>query len=102
MTIGAIAPAMAANVTATTDGSSSTFIPVGEKFRVCDTSADGNSVYAQWTAGSRSGRDEWHGGNNTCATFDHSFAEGTSVRFKSCENRNNLPDDCSDWKSARA
>lgn len=89
--------------TRSTDGSAVTFnnnISGGnERFHVCDTSPDGNAVYVQWTYNGDSGKEEFHGGYPNCTNFDHNWLEGKTVTFKSCEDRNNWPDDCSSWEN---
>lgn len=93
--------------TATTDGSSVVFNnntpdpdTNDEWFRVCDTAAYGNGVYVDWTFNGSSGSERWAGGNGTCHNFGHTWAEDKAVTFRSCEEIDFWPDDCSGWKSA--
>lgn len=99
--------AFAQTWTASTDGSSVVFNNNTaneknnvERFHLCDTDADGHSVYVEYEFGAISGTDEWSGGSGTCYNFDHKWSEGVDGQFKVCENINNWPDDCSDWKDA--
>lgn len=91
--------------TVSTNGSRVTFYngPSGsttESFKVCDTAADGNSVYVRWQFNGGSGREQQYGGNGSCVTFSHNWAEGLTVKFQSCEDVNNFWDDCSGWVTA--
>lgn len=94
---------------ATTDGSSVEFNNNTnqsgtniERFHVCDTDADGNGVYVDWRFNGTTGDERWAGGNGTCHNFDHTWAENKDVDFRSCEEINLWPDDCSDWKDAES
>lgn len=69
-----------------------------ERFTVCDTAADGNAAYVEYRYNNGANTQQIvTGGNGTCGNFTHNWAENNPVQFKSCERRNNLPDDCSSW-----
>ncbi|WP_148044947.1 hypothetical protein [Nocardioides marmorisolisilvae] len=100
--------AMAATWQKTTDGSSVLFNndPDGsgagndERFHVCDTSSDGHAVYAEYAFdGGSLTKHNWGGGNGTCKNFDHQWSENKVVKFRSCEEINNWPNDCSGYES---
>lgn len=100
ITFGAGA-AFAASWQRTTDGSLVKFNnSVGgvnnERFHVCDTSGDSYGVYAEYSYnGGSLSKHSWGGGNGTCHNFDHNWAENKVVKFRSCEEIPNWPNDCS-------
>lgn len=96
--------AFAATWQKTTDGSSVIFNnnvdyngdTNSEQFHVCDTEADSHSVYVEFNYnGGPSTKNSWSGGNGTCNNFHHDWAENNVVKFRSCEEINNFPNDCS-------
>ena len=98
--------AYAASWVRSTDGSVVTFADDGngsqsgdyEKFHVCDTKADGHAVYAEYAFNSGAlSKHNWSGGNDTCKDFWHDWAEDRSVKFRSCEEINNWPNQCSSY-----
>ena len=100
--------AFAATWQKTTDGSSVIFnnnvLSNDERFHVCDTEPDGYAVYVEYEFNSGSlTKQNWGGGNGTCHNFDHFWAEDKVVKFRSCEEINNWPNDCSNYEgSARS
>ncbi len=73
-----------------------------EGFQVCDTEADGNSPYVDfvYNGGITTGRHYNRNGAGTCQNFYHSWPENRDLDFRSCEQRDNYPDDCSDYQDA--
>jgi hypothetical protein len=99
--------AVAATWQRTTDGSSVIFnsdldgsgAGNGERFRVCDTNSDGHAVYAEYSYnGGSLAKHNWSGGNGTCKNFDHQWPENKVVRFRSCEEIDHWPNDCSSYE----
>lgn len=93
---------------ATTDGSSAQFFHTSangnEYFRICDTDADGDSVYVSFNY-SGSGGDirvnNTAGSASPCKIFSLNIAEGKTVNYKSCQD-DSFGDTCSGTKQGIA
>lgn len=82
----------------TTDGSSAKWFHDGDYFRICDTDADGDSVYVEFYYSGSGGniRLNWTGGNGTCTDRSYNIGEGKDVFYRSCQD-DTPPDTCSGW-----
>jgi hypothetical protein len=79
------------------------FVSYGDKFVVCDTFADGLSVYNEYKYIRIDGTVQHdveynNGGSGTCATYDHNFGEGRSVTFRACLDVPYFVDTCGGWR----
>lgn len=100
ITVAAATPAWASN-NSSTDGASAEYLPGTNEFKLCDTASDGHAVYVDWRANNQSGRFQHNAGNGQCRNSGtiSAIVNGGTVRFRACENINNLPDDCDDWET---
>jgi hypothetical protein len=80
----------------TTDGSSAQFFHNGDKFKICDTDSDGDSVYVKFQVGSSDSdvRLNYSGGAPGCVTRTYNISEGKKVYYKSCQD-DTFRDTCS-------
>lgn len=99
VTLGA-GKALADGPIATTDGSSAQYLTSGNKFKNCDTDADGDWVYVKWhLSGSTNNTTyENHNGAGSCTYPPTGLPDGKTIVYKSCQN-DAFSDTCSDWKS---
>lgn len=87
---------------ATTDGSSVKFYNAGDYFHICDTDADGDSVYVSFHYSGSGGELRLNytggvaGGTNGCINRTYNIGEGKTVYYKSCES-DAFRDTCSDY-----
>lgn len=60
----------------------------GDVFRICDTDADGDSVYVKFSYAGSGGdiRLNWTGGGGTCTNRTYNIGEGKIVYYQSCED----------------
>jgi hypothetical protein len=88
---------------ASTDGSTAQFFHDGDKFKICDTDSDGDSVYVEFNYSGSGGdiRLNWTGGEGTCTTRTYNIGEGKTVNYKSCQD-DTAWDTCSGYKQGEA
>lgn len=103
----AVAPANAGadSPVSSTGGATAKFFNVGDEVRVCDTQADGESVYAQYriNGGNTSDTSQHNGGNNTCdRRSTGNPAEGSEVQVRAARQAELAPDNYGDWKTGIA
>lgn len=87
----------------TTDGSSAKFFHDGDYFHICDTDADGDSVYVSFHYSGSGGelRLNWTGGAGTCVNRTYNIGEGKDVYYKSCQD-DAFTDTCSGYVKGTA
>lgn len=83
---------------ATTGGSTAKWRHADDTFRICDTNADGHSVYVKFYYSGSGGELQlnWTGGADTCTVRAYNIGEGKTVTYKSCI-ADTLWDTCSGW-----
>lgn len=86
-----------------TDGSTAKFFADGDYFHICDTDADGDSVYVSFHYSGSGGelRLNWTGGSGTCVNRTYNIGEGKTVYYKSCQD-DAFTDTCSGYVSGVA
>lgn len=81
------------------------FIHDGDKLRVADTAADGESVYGQYkvNGGTVKTTSQWNGGVDTNYEFSTGNpTEGATVTIRGVHQDEVAPDDYGSWKSGTA
>lgn len=88
-----------------TNGATAQFLHNGDQIKVCDTQADGESVYAQYkiNGGSSKNTSQWNGGSNTCGNKGiGNPAEGSEVGIRAARQAELAPDNYGAWKYGTA
>lgn len=102
---GGTATAGADSQLSTTDGATARFLHYGDDIRVCDTQADGESVYAQYyiNGGSTQSTSQHNGGVNSCAKKGiGDIREGAEVTIRAARQAELAPDNYGAWKTGIA
>lgn len=105
--VGLNAPAFAGTNSdySTAQGTMGRFLHDGDKLRIWDTDADGESVYGQYkiNGGTVHTTSQWNGGVDTNHDFSTGDpAEGSTVTIRAAHQDELAPDDFGAWKSGTA